>query len=68
MLAHYKPDHGSQTTFNADLRTILTGSFLATVTAEGLFAMSFIDTRNLDADAGIFEFTRQAVTAYAGGW
>jgi hypothetical protein len=68
MLAHYKPDNGSQATFNADLRAILTDSFLAAVTAKGLFAMSFMDAKNLDADAGIFEFTRQAVTTYAGAW
>jgi hypothetical protein len=68
MLAHYKPDNSSQATFNADLRAILTDSYLAAVTAKGLFAMSFMDTKNLDADAGVFEFTRQAVTTYAGGW
>jgi hypothetical protein len=68
MLAHYKPDNGSQATFNADLHAILTDSFLAAVAAKGLFALSFMDETNLDADAGIFEFTRQAVHSYAGAW
>jgi hypothetical protein len=68
MLAHYKPDNGSQATFDADVRAILTNSFLSEMTAKGLFAMSFMDAKNLDADPGIFEFAQHAVATYAGAW
>jgi hypothetical protein len=68
MLAHYKPDNGSQTTFNADVAAILTDSFLTSTTANGLFARSFMDSRNLDTDAGAFELVRSGVTRYGRGW
>jgi hypothetical protein len=68
MLAHYKPDNGSQATFSADMRTILTESFLSTVTAKGLFAMSFMDASNLSADPAVFEFVKGRIAAFATDW
>jgi hypothetical protein len=38
------------------------------MTAKGLFAMSFMDAKNLDADPGIFEFAQHAVATYASAW
>jgi hypothetical protein len=51
MLAHYKPDNGSQATFDADTTAMLTDSYLRQVTGAGLFAWSFMDARNMDASA-----------------
>jgi hypothetical protein len=65
MLAHYKPDNGSGTVFEADLRTILTDRYLAEVTRQGLFAMSFMDGANLAASAGLHRFVRAQVRRYA---
>jgi hypothetical protein len=65
MLAHYKPDNGSGAVFAADLRTILTDRYLAEVTRDGLFAMSFMDGTNLAASADLHGFVRSAVRRYA---
>jgi hypothetical protein len=68
MLAHYKPGNASKTTFDADLHTIFTDEFLASITKAGLFAMSFMDTVNLDSSPSSFAFVRDAVTRYGRGW
>jgi hypothetical protein len=65
MLAHYKPDNGSAAVSTADLRTILTARYLAEVTRQGLFAMSFMDDANLTASAELHGFVRRAVRRYA---
>ena len=65
MLAHYKPDNGSGAVFAADLRTILTDRYLAEVTRDGLFAMSFMDDTNLAAPGDLYELVRRAVRRYA---
>jgi hypothetical protein len=51
MLAHYKPDNGSQATFDADTKTIFSDAYLQKVTALGLFAFSFMDPKNESATA-----------------
>jgi hypothetical protein len=65
MLAHYKPDNGSGTVFQADLRAILTDRYLTEVTRDGLFAMSFMDATNLTASSELYELVRRAVRRYA---
>ena len=64
MLAHYKPDSGNQATFSADIHTMLTDSFLASVPA--LFAWSFMDSVNLNASESDYVFARDAVRRYGG--
>jgi hypothetical protein len=64
MLAHYKPNNGSQTTFEQDVRAMLTDSYLADVTAAGLFAWSFMDNDNLSGSESIYQFTKDAVIRY----
>jgi hypothetical protein len=64
MLAHYKPDNGSGAVFEADLRTILTDRYLAEVTRQGLFAMSFMDGTNLAASGELHGLVRAAVRRY----
>jgi hypothetical protein len=65
MLAHYKPDNGSAAVFAADLRAILTDRYLAEVTRQGLFAISFMDDTNLEAPSDLYEMVRTAVRRYA---
>lgn len=62
LLAHYKPDNGSQTTFSADVRTMLTDSYLATVPA--LFGFAFMDNSNLNASESDYQFVKAAVIRY----
>jgi hypothetical protein len=64
MLAHYKPDDGSQLTFDADVRTILTDASLRRLRSLGLFALSFMDTSNLDREPATFDFVRRAAARY----
>ena len=64
MLAHYKPDNSSASTFDTDMRAMLTDSYLADVAAAGLFAWSFMDSKNLDAAPTTFQFVKNAVIRY----
>jgi hypothetical protein len=68
MLAHYKPDNGSQSVFDADLRTVLSRPFLRGLVAHGLFAISLMDTTNVSADPAMFQFVKASVATYARGW
>ena len=65
MLAHYKPDNGSGAVFAADVRTIFTDRYLAEVTRQGLFAMSFMDGTSLPASSELHGLVRAAVRRYA---
>jgi hypothetical protein len=67
MLAHYKPDDGSQATFDADVRTILTDASLSRLRALGLFALSFMDTTNLDGRPATLGFVKRAAARHGGG-
>jgi hypothetical protein len=64
MLAHYRPDNGSRSVSEADLRAILTDRYLTDVARDGLFAMSFMDGANLGSGS-LYEFVRRAVRRYA---
>jgi hypothetical protein len=66
MLAHYKPDNGSRTVSEGGLHAILSDRYLAAVTDDGLFAMSFMDGANLGSSS-LYEFVRRAVRRYVRG-
>jgi hypothetical protein len=68
MLAHYKPNDASQTTFDADVHVILTDSFLSDQVRHGLFAMSFMDNTNLNASATTLSFVTAAIRRYGTSW
>jgi hypothetical protein len=68
MLAHYKPDNGAQSTFDADLRAILTDGFLTEARRAGLFAVSFMDNNNLSASTQTYDFVRSSVVRFGGSW
>jgi hypothetical protein len=67
MLAHYKPDNGAQSTFDADVRTVFTDAYLAEQVRAGLFAVSFMDNANLSASTATFAFVKAAVARYGKG-
>lgn len=48
MVAHYKPDSGSQDVFDRDLPSFFNEEFIQNARAKGLFAFSFMDGRLLD--------------------
>ncbi len=64
MVAHYKPDNGSSSTWTNDMRAIFTDDYVRQVTAEGLFAFSLMDSKHLTADAQSLQLGRNAVTRY----
>jgi hypothetical protein len=64
MLAHLKPDNGSQATFDADVRAILTVPSLRQLQRYGLFALSFMDTANLDARPETLDFVERSVNRF----
>jgi hypothetical protein len=64
MLAHYKPNNGSQATFDADVSAMLTDAFVGEMTAAGLFAWSFMDQANLGASEASFQLVKAAVVRY----
>jgi hypothetical protein len=64
MLAHYKPDNGSQSTFDADVRAMLTSDYLTEMSGLGLFAWSFMDQANLNASSSTYAFVRDALIRF----
>jgi hypothetical protein len=64
MLAHYKPNNGSASTFEQDLRAMLTDTYLSEITSAGLFAWSFMDSKNLDGSATAYQLAKDAVIRY----
>jgi hypothetical protein len=64
LLAHYKPDNGSQPVFNADTRTMLTDAYLRKAVGAGLFAWSFMDERNLSSSSSTYSRIVKAIRRY----
>ena len=64
MLAHYKPNNGSATTFNADTSAMLTDSSLRQLVSAGLFAWSFMDDSNVSASSSTFGRIVAAIKRY----
>lgn len=67
MLAHMKPDDGSQATFDSDVHTVLTSSSLKRLRRQGLFALSFMDSANLDGQPTTLDFVAHSVTRFGLG-
>ena len=64
MLSHYKPDNGSNTTFAADMASVLSDGYLAAVVAHGLFAVSFMDNHNLSESPSTYTLVANGVRRY----
>lgn len=60
MLAHHKPNNGSQATFDADVAAMLTDGFIGEMRSYGLFAWSFMDQANFSSEAA-YQAVRTAV-------
>jgi hypothetical protein len=64
LLAHYKPDNGSQTTWHNDVSALFTDPMLTELTGNGLFGFSFMDRANLDNNEADYQLAKAAVTRY----
>jgi hypothetical protein len=60
MLAHYKPNSGTQATFDADVGAMLNDGFIGEMRSYGLFAWSFMDQANFSSEAA-YQALRTAV-------
>jgi hypothetical protein len=65
MIAHYKPDSGSQSAFNADMTSIFTPANVASLQQLGLFAFSFMDTVNINSSESSYQTVRNIINTYA---
>ncbi len=64
MVAHFKPDNGSQKTWTADLKTLFTDAYIRQATSMGLFALSFMDQVNLATDPTALSLVRSGIDKY----
>ena len=64
MLAHYQPGDDSAKTLARDMHIILTRDYLARITADGLFAMSFMQDTPLRNSSATFQFVKKAIATY----
>ena len=72
MVAHYKPENTSTTTFAADISAIMTNAFIANLVQHGLFAWSFMDQACFDdmldpIEAANYSLVVNAVRAFGRG-
>jgi hypothetical protein len=63
MVAHYKPNNGSQAAFDNDVKAIFTDTSMAGLKNDGLFAFSFMDSKNMGNEAS-FQAVKSAVLKY----
>lgn len=62
MLAHYKPDNGSQIVWQKDMASVFTPNILTDLKQNGLFAFSFMDEKNINATEESFQEAKAIVT------
>lgn len=65
VLSHYKPDHGPQATFEADINAIFTDSYIQQMSENGIVAMSFMDQVNMNENEPIYNVVKSGITKYA---
>lgn len=63
MVAHYKPDNSSQSTFDADVKTLFNDATLSGLKKDGLFAFSFMDGNNMNNESS-YQAVKSAVQKY----
>lgn len=64
LLAHYRPDNGSQSVFEKDVRSFLTEPFLRELYGAGLVGVSFMDERMMNANEEIYEYIRGFIAEF----
>lgn len=65
MVAHFKPDNGSQSAWRRDMNGIFTPPMMQQLRKDGLFAFSFMDEKNMNASLTDYQLARQAVGSYS---
>ncbi len=65
MVAHYKPDNGSQITWQNDLQQLFSPPIIANLQQNGLFAFSFMDETNSNTSENAYQQARQIIQTYA---
>jgi hypothetical protein len=68
MVAHYKPNDGSQPTYDTDMRGLFSGGVLSKLVGEGLFAFSFMDDSTMASSGTTYQLVRNAVATYGKSW
>ncbi len=63
MVSHFKPDNASQTAFDADMRAIFTPATIKTLQDNGLFSISFMDSKLMQQDSS-YAAVKSAVTRF----
>lgn len=64
MVAHYKPDNGSQATWNRDLEQLFTPVNAEKLKGNGVFAFNFMDGVNLSANEASYQQAKNIVVTY----
>lgn len=64
MISHYKPDNGSQATYDADTKAIFTDAYIHELTTNGVFAFSFMDDVNQKNSESTYQFIKNSVSSY----
>jgi hypothetical protein len=67
MLAHYRPDNGSQAVFENDVRAFLTEPFLREMHGAGLIGVSFMDERMVVDNESIYGYISGVLEAFGRG-
>lgn len=64
MLAHYKPSSGSQEVFVNDMKKFFTDETMRELIKNGLFAMSFMDSEQIDDSENTYQIVRDGIKKY----
>lgn len=64
MISHYKPSSGSTEVFNNDMRQLFTDSTMEKLTANGLFAFSFMDDEMINKNADSYNLVKNGIQKY----
>ena len=64
MLAHYKPANDSQEVFDNDMRRLFTNEVIEQLIHNGLFAISFMDSKQIDNSETSFRLLKTGVQKY----
>ena len=65
MVSHYKPDNGSQAVFDKDVRTIFTADNMTKFKNRGLFALSFMDSKNIDTSETSYLNVKKLIKSFS---
>jgi hypothetical protein len=64
MLSHFRPDNGSQETFEKDVHVLFTDEVMKELQQNGLMGISFMNSLNSEANEDVFQFVKGATERY----